>query len=464
MLTASAAMNINDAMDIVDIWGADPDMWPSKQVDDLKALYDSDEDFKDYVDGIKRIDEMLEDWSEGVDGVDVGDTEDDDDWGDDKDFDIPPETEVGSSGDEDDDWGDEGDNDEDDDESGDEQNAPVISLDPDLIKDMDDMFSERIAAIMQDACDDGEFRVFTRDYDRIIEIPGVTDQTSIDGIDQAVAKSTGPLQKDLRRMIAARSQVRRSPGMRSGRLHAPNLHRILSGDDRVFTRREEAQSLDTAISLVIDCSGSMAGDELNLATQTAYALGSVLSRLGIAFECLGFTDDVDCAETRTKEYMKDLQEAAQIAPIHRYHPIVMPRFKEFDERWSQPVQRRFAHVYNNRGFGYQAGFPFGSTPEGCGVEFAARRLLQRKEARKIMLVMTDGEPCGRSYSPGNYGIYPAQAKRVVQAVSAAGIDLVGIGIKHDGPSRYYPNHMMIEQIEEMPAKLLGLLKKFIVGK
>jgi cobalamin biosynthesis protein CobT len=290
--------------------------------------------------------------------------------------------------------------------------------------------------------------------------------TPLDKIDQAVALSTGALQKELRRLIAAQSQAKRIPGKRSGRLHAPNLHRILSGDDRVFTRREEAPTLDTAISLVLDCSGSMMGGRMKLAAETAYAIGSVLNRLGVSFECLGYTDRTNDPRCRTPQYQREVAEAHAIAPITRSTPIIMPRFKTFEERWLQPVQRRFAHVYNHDG-GYTnngAVVPFGSTPEGCGVEFAARRLLARKEKRKIMIVMTDGEPGGQQYSWGGGRPYVKQAAEMVKSVSAAGIDLVGIGIQHAGPKRYYPNSMVISDLSEMPKQLMDLLKKFMLGK
>jgi cobalamin biosynthesis protein CobT len=345
-----------------------------------------------------------------------------------------------------------------------EDDDTVIELDPDQMKDMDGMFQDFIRKCAEDL-PAGEFRVFTRDFDEMVDI-NAPDDTPLDRIDQAVALSTGALQKELRRLIAAQSQAKRIPGKRSGRLHAPNLHRVLSGDDRVFTRREEAPTLDTAISLVLDCSGSMSGERLKLAAETAYAIGSVLNRLGVTFECLGYTDNTSDPRCQTKEYIKQVAEANAIAPLVRTTPIIMPKFKTFEERWLQPVQRRFAHVFNHGG-GYTNNgpvVPMGSTPEGCGVQFAARRLLARKEKRKIMIVMTDGEPGGQQYSWGAGRPYVAQAAETVKSVMAAGIDLVGIGIQHSGPQRYYPNSMVIKDLSEMPKQLMDLLKKFMLGK
>ena len=451
------ALSLNDAMDVVDAYGADSDLWPRAKRDALLELQRTDEDFRDYVEDIKRLDDLLANWEEADDGLDVGDDWDDlddEDEGDEEtDSEFEPADDADDAGGPLDKRG--GFMQQDEDE--------VIELNPERLQDMDQMFSDAIQKAFSQA-DPTEFRVFTRDYDRMIDIDGVNDQTPIDAIEQAVAKSTGVLQKDLRRMIAARSQVQRVPGMRRGRLHGPNLHRILSGDDRVFTRREEAQSLDTAISLLIDCSGSMGGAPLKLATEASYALGSVLHRLNIQFECLGFTDDSAHPETRTVAYNNEVQEADKIAKIIRSIPIVMPKFKTFDERWTQPVQRRFGHVFNRHGS--IPGFRMGSTPEGCGMEFAARRLIGRKEARKIMIVMTDGEPGGQVFRPtsGNdYYAYKRQSVEMVKAIEAAGVDLIGVGIKHAGPTGYYTNSMVIDSLEEMPAKLMSLLKKFIIG-
>jgi len=454
-----ATLSLDEAMDAVDAYGADSNLWPRAVRDELLELQRSNEEFASYVEDVKRIDEMLANWDEADDGLDVGeddwdglDDEDEDDQDEDDDQDSESEDGLLTGA-----GGKPVDQDDDDEE--------VIEVNPDRLKDMDEMFSDAIQKAFTEA-NPTDFRVFTRDYDRIVDIQGVTDSVSIAEIDQAVAKSTGVLQKDLRRMLAARSQVKRVPGMRSGRLHSPNLHRIIAGDDRVFTRRQEAASLDTAISLVIDCSGSMSGGRLKLATESAYALGCVLNRLGIQFECLGFTDDHHNPNTQGSAYYKEVEKADQVAKIIRAIPLIMPKFKTFEERWTQPVQRRFAHVYNKRG-GYDSGIDMGTTPEGCGVEFAARRLLARKEARKIMIVMTDGEPGGDIFRPrstDDHWAYKRQSEEVVKAVEAAGIDLIGIGIQHAGPQRYYTNSMVISDLDEMPSQLMGLLKKFVLGK
>lgn len=457
------ALSLDDAKDIIDIYGPDETFWPRDEIAELRQLVANNSEFRDYVEDARWLEQMLENWEEDEDGASI--EMDDMDW---LQQDTPPPP---SPSEPDFDEADEPEHDEDEAEEEQEREereeieAEPIEIDPEDIQDMDSMLAKVIMKEVQ-TYDTDEFRVFTRDLDDVVNIQ-VPDNVNLEPLEQKVAKTTGPLQKDMRRLIAARSQVKRMPGMRSGRLHAPNLHRIMAGDDRVFTRREEAPSLDTAVSLVIDCSGSMNGTRMVLATETSFAVGSVLARLNVAFECLGFTDNGEDPRISTKEYKTAVAEADAIAKIIRHIPIVMPKFKTFEERWTQPVQRRFAHVFNSRGYSGDCGFRMGSTPEGCGIEFAARRLLARPEQRKIMLVMTDGEPCGAVYNPRShedYYAYGRQSEAMVKSISAAGIDLVGIGIQHDGPEGYYPHHMTIQNVEEMPKQLLQLLKKFMTGK
>jgi cobalamin biosynthesis protein CobT len=485
MLTA------DDALDIIDIYGPDSKDWPGFARSDMDALIASDEDVAAYLRRQKIIDDMLNGWEEDKDGAHIEDDElersQDDDWPDmdDEELDEPAEPETSEDGDEQDEEqsgeGDETDEDEERGEGGDEETEedfsisppeddevedeeeylPGLDVDADSIQDMDEMFEAKIAAFVDESVD-GQFNVFSRDRDGFVDIK-VPEGTTLEPIDQAVAKAVGPLMKDLRRMIAARSQVRRIPGKRSGRLHAPSLHRIRLGDDRVFSRKEESPSLNTAITLLIDCSGSMSGGSLRLATETAYALATVLNKLGIAFEAIGFADgwaEGSATQEEVRQWQDEAFEASKQHPIGRMQPLMVPRFKAFEDRWTIPVQQRFAAVFDD-----EYNVQMGSTPEGCGLEFAAKRLLQRPEDRKILMCMTDGEPMcfGYNQSGAKEKSDYAHSRDMVKSIEMAGIDLVGIGIDHDGPTRYYPRSLVIHNVDEMPKLLMGVLKQFILG-
>jgi cobalamin biosynthesis protein CobT len=489
MLTA------DDALDIIDIYGPNSKDWPGFARSDMDALIASDEDVAAYLKRQKIIDDMLNGWEEDKDGARIEDDDlersDEEQWPDmdDEELDEPAQPETSEDSDEQDEdqsgegdeetdedeqsgGGDESDQDEDfsiappeddyeDEDEGYSEPLPPLDVDPNDISDMDEMFEAKIKAFVDESAD-GQFNVFSRDRDGFVDIK-VPEGTTLEPIDQAVARAVGPLMKDLRRMIAARSQVRRIPGKRSGKLHAASLHRIKLGDDRVFSRKEEAQSLNTAITLLIDCSGSMSGGSLRLATETAYALATVLNKLGIAFEAIGFADgwaQDSATPEEIRQWQEEAFEASKEHPLGRMQPLMVPKFKAFEDRWTIPVQQRFAAVFDD-----EYNVQMGSTPEGCGLEFAAKRLLQRSEDRKILMCMTDGEPMcfGYNQTGAKEKSDYQHSKDMVKSIELAGIDIVGIGIDHDGPTRYYPRSLVIHNVEEMPKLLMGVLKQFILG-
>jgi nitric oxide reductase activation protein len=107
----------------------------------------------------------------------------------------------------------------------------------------------------------------------------------------------------------------------------------------------------------------------------------------------------------------------------------------------------------------------GMTPEGCGLEFAAKRLIARKEARKILICMTDGSPGCHDL---NYTNEPnAPTLSIASAWSArsklrASISWASAS-STTGRLATISNSMVIQNVGEMPKLLMGVLKKFIVG-
>lgn len=456
-------LSTSEAMDVVDAYGPDRALWPQQYVTAMDHAIQRDPELADYIADTARVEAMLENWDEDDDGaqIDLSDLggNDDEDEEDEDDYDVSQHgggfdnTAGGAPQNEDD------------------EDAPEILevnvSDLQNLSDLDGHLTDLIRKEIELAGQqDDSWNVFTKDYDKILDVNPPA-STPLVAIDQAVQATTGPLQKELRRLIAARTLSKRLPGLRRGKLHGANLHRILAGDDRVFFRRQEAPALDTAVTLLLDCSGSMGGPRLKLAVETAYALAAVFNRLGIAFECLGFTTanstHPDYAEWNSKTYRAELDEAAQTATIHRHQPIAIPGFKTFDERWSPEVQRRFAYSFNSGGC-YIAGVDMQGTPESCSNEFAARRLLQRKEQRKIMITMTDGEPTANPYNSYDPTLARRRSAQVTRMIESSGIDLIGIGIQHSAPTAYYKNSMVINDLSEMPTKLLALFKELLLGK
>ncbi|MBA8881768.1 cobaltochelatase CobT-related protein [Phyllobacterium myrsinacearum] len=296
------------------------------------------------------------------------------------------------------------------------------------------------------------YTVFTREFDRIepldLKDANIPDSW-VPKMESEVRSMVGRMQKDIERMMASQSHVMRIPGHRSGRLHAPGLHRLTTGDDRVFYRKLEHHSKDTAVTLLIDISGSMvSNNKIATAMVAAYALSTTLERVSIAHEMLGFTTAGYGALPRTLQ--EAIADEARSSGIRwaRTCPIIMPIYKGFDERVTSEVKKRVAYqAYARPGM-------FNNVDGEC-VEYAALRLIKRQEKRKVMLVLSDGQPAGANHSDERH------LMDTVKKVEKMGIDLVGIGIMDASVSKYYPNNVVLRDVAALPGEVMKRLKAIL---
>jgi cobalamin biosynthesis protein CobT len=301
---------------------------------------------------------------------------------------------------------------------------------------------------------DGDYNVFTREFDRIepLPVPGNLEPQWIAQLEEQVAQMTGRMQKDIERMMASQSQVVKVPGLRSGRLHAPSLHRLKVNDDRIFHRKQEHKSKDTAVTLLVDNSGSMCGAKIVTAMVAAYALSLTLERVNVANEMLGFTTgDYGQAPRSVIESMhREIQEEYNKGvTYHRVVPIMMPIYKTFDERVRTEVKARIAYMAN-----VQPGM--GSNVDGESLEYAAVRLAQRREKRKVMIVLSDGQPSGGA------NVAP-HLKQTVEKLVKSGIETIGIGIMDPAVKRFYPKCTVLQNISELPVQIMRELKAILTN-
>lgn len=166
-------------------------------------------------------------------------------------------------------------------------------------------------------------------------------------IEQA-RQTTTSLALKLDDLLAARSMVDRRLA-RSGKLDTRRLAGIPVGNLQIFERAEESQAVDTAVFVLIDRSGSMAGEELRNAIQASVSFGLVADRNEVHVSGAMFGD--------------------HLLPLG-----------DFGENWKKQVARISQSTD-------------GGTAMGAAVSFAVSRLAAFHQAeRKIILLVTDGAP------------------------------------------------------------------------
>jgi cobaltochelatase CobT len=169
------------------------------------------------------------------------------------------------------------------------------------------------------------------------------------------------------------------------------------------------QQLDTAITLLVDKSGSMAGEKIAMAFVAAERLAHWLNSAGINIEVLSYTYD-------------------------DFRP-----YKSF----SEPLK---AGQGKYKLSGIMDGQQYG-TPTAQATIWAHDRLMAAPNARKILMVLTDGEA----------GDNVAMVNAWIEAKSP--VELVGFGIMHD--VRHYVRAVKVEKPSDLMVSVAGQIKEMI---
>lgn len=260
----------------------------------------------------------------------------------------------------------------------------------------------------------------------------------------------GPMQKDIERLVLAKKRSAWEPGRKSGRLNPGALHRLSAGDPRVFRKKIEHRMKNTAVELVIDLSGSMQGDKVTIAMHCGFALAMTLERCKIPTEVFGFTTPPygqgysgdGQAELHASEGRIGRQYSIQSPPSHKL-------FKGFGQRMTSEVSSKFADMATQ-----QRDMMGNCDP--VAIEVGLRRILQRPEERKIMMVLSDGHPAYFGADDGH-----DRMRELIAMGERAGVETIGIGIMDDAVKQFYRKHLVLQSVSELPRAVMGEMRRIL---
>lgn len=267
-------------------------------------------------------------------------------------------------------------------------------------------------------------------------------------IQSEVHKYVGNLASVLELTLMAESEDRWVGGARKGKKF--DQRRLAywaegSDDDRIFRYLEEGIRHDTAITMLWDCSGSMGSssqprNKAALARIAAVAFHEALKRCKfIKHEVLGFntggydSDELDALIRQAERNGDDLS-----------------RYSRLEERDARMV---FVPFGSDDGRPIAAISGGAANRDGECVLWAARRLAQRPEKRKILIVGSDGHPQGARY----HRTERDYLREVVRQVMSAGLEVYGLGIMDEAVKSYYPNYEVIHDAKDLPRAVMTLL-------
>lgn len=198
--------------------------------------------------------------------------------------------------------------------------------------------------------------------------------------------ATAALRTRLTALFQSEIHVRNHIG-RTGRIDRRRVARLATGETRIFGKFGKKQAVNTAVHILMDVSGSMQSqNKITLACHASFALAHALHLVsGIGVAVTAFPNGTRPGEER----------------ITRSWSTVVPVLAH-----KQRLHTRF-NIQSN-----------GMTPMAEAVWWVMQQLCALKETRKVLLILSDGEPDSVE-----------EAKAALHTCLTHGIEVYGIGIQ-----------------------------------
>lgn len=333
--------------------------------------------------------------------------------------------------------------------------------------DLDDAIEDMAQEINNSGADDSEmYRPFTRADDLVHSKHGCAehqkhghcrfcmamaedDITTYQNVITKFSSHLATMKRKLERALLAKAQTEYETGLPSGKLDKRRLVDVVQGRTNVFRRKEEGADLNTAVTVLVDLSGSMRGTKARVATQTAIALSQPLDSVGIPFEVLGFHTGHALSDANTKKLQEDRNNHIYYSRLSGEDYFI---FKSFDEtlREARPAMSMINNCVG------------GCNHDGEAVMWAAMRLMKRREQKKVLIVLSDGQPAGDC----DFGDdHLRQHLRDVASYleSLRDFYLVGIGIMTDAPKHFYRRNVVLHDLSDLSKSVLDQLGQVLVS-
>ena len=222
----------------------------------------------------------------------------------------------------------------------------------------------------------------------------------------SINSATSALRTRLRGFVEATKRNQRTHRRQGKHFDGRRAVRAMMGDPKVYRTTTRGVSINTAACILLDRSISM-GHRMEVARNAALASAAALEENGVNVGAAAFPG-----------------YRASVDPLTLFSekvPQTAPRFAGVD--------------------------PDGGTPLLDALFWSVDALLQQPESRRLLLVVTDGEPTQVD-----------ACKEAIRRCWLGGIEAMGIGIQVPDISALFPVSRCITDISELPSSMFELLQ------
>ena len=291
-----------------------------------------------------------------------------------------------------------------------------------------------------------DYLIYSEEFDEIITAAHICEEEELtrlrNYLDQQLKSFQiiiSRLANRLQRKLLAKQNRSWDFDLEEGLLDTSRLTRIIMDPyhSLSFKKEKDTDFKDTIVSLLIDNSGSMRGRPITVAAMSADILARTLERCGVKVEILGFTTKAWKGGKSRERWMQN-NKTPSPGRLNDLRHII---YKSADEPWRRAKK--------NLGLMMREGL-LKENIDGEALLWAHKRLQNRYEARKILMVISDGAPVDDSTLSVNSGNYLEKHLRgVIDWIETkSNVQLLAVGIGHD-VTRYYNRAVTIIDAEQL---------------
>ncbi|MCF7699778.1 cobaltochelatase subunit CobT [Loktanella sp. M215] len=293
---------------------------------------------------------------------------------------------------------------------------------------------------------DPDYKVFTTQFDEEIGAADLAEPAELERLRAYLDQQLEPLKGAVSRLankLQRRLQAKQSRSWEfdreEGILDAGRLARVVASPTTPlsFKVEKDTEFRDTVVTLLLDNSGSMRGRPISIAAICADVMARTLERCDVKVEILGFTTKAWKGGQSREAWLKD----GRTPTPGRLNDLRHIVYKSADAPWRR--------TRPNLGLMMKEGL-LKENIDGEALEWAYRRMVNRPEQRKVLMVISDGAPVDDSTLSVNPANYLEKHLRDVIAMieKRRGVELAAIGIGHD-VTRYYNRAVTITDVEQL---------------
>ncbi|WP_459939060.1 vWA domain-containing protein [Desulfonatronum parangueonense] len=243
-------------------------------------------------------------------------------------------------------------------------------------------------------------------------------------IPQQITASSGVVAKlsaNLKGLLQAQGLARIRPSAAGTRIARSRLHRIRTGESKLFLRNASHKQVNTAIHILLDISGSMDGRRLAIAKDVVFALVKALAN------------------------QRGINLALTLFPA--FYPYNANPSKDHAV---YPVAPLIAHGQQPTSTLPWPSSNYGCTPVAESLRYVLSAMVPLTEPRKLVVLITDGEPNDSRTT-----------KTGLDEAETLGIEVATIGIEGLAYTDLFPICEVVNRVEELPQKAFRLLENLL---